>query len=63
MGDSFVGVDVALERHESGLLLVRYGNVKLGSFDDFDSARIKPAYFGYWNDKPVKEQSAPDPNI
>jgi transposase InsO family protein len=63
VGESFIGVDVALERHEeSGLLLVRYANVKLGSFDDFDSAKIKPAYFGYWQDKSEKVKPTPNPN-
>ena len=64
VGESFVGVDVALERHEeSGLLLVRYANVKLGSFDDFNSAKIKPAYFGYWQDKTEATGRTPYPHI
>lgn len=64
VGESFVGVDVALERHEeSGLLLVRYANVKLGSFSDFDSAKIKPAYFDYWQDKSDAKGRTSQPHV
>ena len=54
VGESFAGVDVALERDEkSGLLLVRYANVKLGSLDDSPNARLRPpAYAGRWESKP-----------
>jgi len=39
VGESFGGVDVAVERDEkSGLLHVRYANVKLGSLDDSPNA-------------------------
>jgi hypothetical protein len=43
VGESFAGVDVAVERDEkSGLLHVRYANVKLGSLDDSPNARLRP---------------------
>jgi transposase InsO family protein len=54
VGESFAGVDVALERdEESGLLLVRYANVKLGSLDESANARLRPtAYAERWQSKP-----------
>jgi len=54
VGESFAGVDVALERDEkSGLLHVRYANVKLGSLDDSPNARLRPpAYAERWESKP-----------
>jgi hypothetical protein len=54
VGESFGGVDVALERDEkSGLLHVRYANVKLGSLDDSPNARLRPtAYAERWESKP-----------
>lgn len=62
VGESFVGVDVALERDEtSGLLLVRYANVKLGSLADSNDARLVPAYYNYWQDKLVGMAKNPAP--
>ncbi|HEY5742837.1 MAG TPA: integrase core domain-containing protein [Terrimicrobiaceae bacterium] len=54
VGESFGGVDVALERNEeSGLHLVRYANVKLGSLDGSPNARLQPtAYAERWESKP-----------
>ena len=54
VGESFAGVDVAVERDEkSGLLHVRYANVKLGSLDDSPNARLRPtAYAERWESKP-----------
>jgi transposase InsO family protein len=54
VGESFGGVDVALERdEESGLHLVRYANVKLGSLDGSPNARLQPtAYAERWESKP-----------
>ena len=56
VGESFGGVDVALEKEEkSGLLLVRYANVKLGSLDDSPNARLRPtAYVERWENKPIQ---------
>ena len=53
VGESFAGVDVAVERDEkSGLLHVRYANVKLGSLDDSPNARLRPtAYAERWESK------------
>jgi transposase InsO family protein len=53
VGESFGGVDVALEREEkSGLLQVRYANVKLGSLEDSPNARLQaPAYASRWESK------------
>jgi putative transposase len=54
VGESFAGVDVALERNpESGMLHVRYANVKLGSLDNSPNARLRPtAYAARWESKP-----------
>src|ERR1700722_3608021 len=54
VGESFAGVDVAVERDEkSGLLHVRYANVKLGSLAYSPNARLRPpAYAGRWESKP-----------
>jgi transposase InsO family protein len=54
VGESFAGVDVALERDEkSGLQHVRYANVMLGSLDDSPNARLRPpAYAERWESKP-----------
>jgi transposase InsO family protein len=59
VGESFAGVDVALERDEkSGLLLVRYANVRLGNFDDAPNARLRPtAYAERWERKPCAADS------
>jgi hypothetical protein len=60
VGESFGGVDVALEREEkSGLLQVRYANVKLGSLDDSPNARLRPpAYAARWESKPCATPTA-----
>ena len=43
VGESFAGVDVALERSgEDGLIHVRYANVKLGNLGDSPAARLRP---------------------
>jgi len=59
VGESFAGVDVAMERDEkSGLVLVRYANVKLGSLDDSPNARLRPpAYAERWESKPCAAAS------
>lgn len=45
VGESFVGVDVALERSESSdLIIVRYANVTLGQLDKSISPRLLPAF-------------------
>ena len=60
VGESFAGVNVAMERDEkSGLLLVRYANVKLGSLDDSPNARLRPtAYAERWESKPCNVSNA-----
>jgi transposase InsO family protein len=57
VGESFGGVDVALERDEnSGLLLVRYANVKLGCLEQSPNARLRPpAYAERWESKLAPE--------
>jgi transposase InsO family protein len=54
VGESFGGVDVAIERdEESGILQVRYANVKLGQLDESPTARLRPpAYAARWATKP-----------
>jgi putative transposase len=43
VGESFCGVEVALEQSEKdGLIEVRYANVKLGTLGDSPSARLRP---------------------
>jgi len=56
VGESFAGVEVALERNEeSGLIHVRYANVKLGSLDGSPNARLRPpAYATRWESKPCQ---------
>lgn len=56
VGESFVGVDVALERAgDSGLILVRYANVKLGQLDASPNARLRPTASGArWETKPCQ---------
>lgn len=53
VGESFVGVDVAIERsEETGLLAVRYANVKLGWMEEAPNARLRPpAYAERWEKK------------
>ena len=53
VGESFAGVDVAIERdEESGLHHVRYANVRLGNIDNFPNARLRPpAYATRWESK------------
>jgi len=53
VGESFGGVDVAVERDEkSGLHLVRYGNVQLGSLNASPNAQLRPpAYVARWEKK------------
>jgi len=60
VGESFGGVDVALEREEkSGLLQVRYANVHLGSLDNSPNARLRPpAYAARWESKPCAANTA-----
>ena len=50
VGEAFEGVDVAIEREEkSGLLSVRYANVRLGHLENDPNARLRPpAYAGRW---------------
>lgn len=50
VGESFGGVEVAMERSaESGLLEVRYANVRLGILEDSPNARLQPpAYAERW---------------
>lgn len=54
VGESFGGVEVALERDEkAGLIQVRYANVALGSLDRGPNARLRPpAYAARWENKP-----------
>ena len=54
VGESFMGADVAIERDEnSGLIHVRYANVKLGVLDAAPNARLRPtAYAERWERKP-----------
>jgi putative transposase len=54
VGESFGGVDVALERSEnSDLILVRYANVKLGQLAASPNARLQPpASAARWEKKP-----------
>ena len=57
VGESFGGVDVALERDQnSGLVLVRYANVKLGWLENSPNARLRPpAYAERWESKLASE--------
>ena len=57
VGESFGGVEVAIEREEtSGLYKVRYANVNLGVLPDTPNARLRPpAYAERWDKKLVKE--------
>ncbi len=51
VGESLIGVDVAVEESpETGLLAVRYANVKLGWLERF-SQRSAPAYAERWESK------------
>lgn len=56
VGESFGGVDVAIEKdEESGILQVRYANVKLGQLDASPTARLRPtAYSARWETKPCQ---------
>ena len=53
VGEAFAGADVALETDpESGLVLVRYANVRLGNVDRSPNARLRPtAYAERWETK------------
>jgi transposase InsO family protein len=53
VGESFAGVEVALEREKkSGLIQVRYANVQLGSLERSANARLRPpAYAERWKSK------------
>jgi putative transposase len=53
VGESFAGVEVALEEEEkSGLIQVRYANVKLGSLERSANARLRPPpYSERWKSK------------
>lgn len=59
VGESLIGVDVAIEQSpESGLLGVRYANVKLGWLERTPNARLRPpAYAERWESKacPIQE--------
>jgi putative transposase len=57
VGESFGGVDVALEQNEeSGLFHVRYANVKLGVLEESPTARLRPtAYAERWETKPCQQ--------
>jgi transposase InsO family protein len=57
VGESFGGVDVALEQNEeSGLFHVRYANVKLGVLEESPTARLRPpAYAERWESKPCQQ--------
>jgi transposase InsO family protein len=53
VGESFGGVHVALDRDETtGLIHVRYANVKLGCLENAPNARLRPpAYAERWESK------------
>lgn len=53
VGESLIGVDVAVEESpETGLLAIRYANVKLGWLDRTPNARLRPpAYAERWESK------------
>jgi hypothetical protein len=53
VSESLMGVDVAIEESpETGLLAVRYANVKLGWLDRTPNARLRPpAYAERWESK------------
>lgn len=59
VGESFGGAEVALERdEESGLMAVRYANVKLGSLDASHNARLRPpAYAARYASRGCQAQS------
>lgn len=58
VGESLIGVDVAIEESpESGLLGVRYANVKLGWLERTPNARLRPtAYAERWESKACPAQ-------
>jgi transposase InsO family protein len=57
VGESFGGVDVAIERDESGLYKVRYANVNLGVLPDSPNARLRPpAYAERWAKKSCRKK-------
>ena len=60
VGESFIGVDVELQRSAtSDLILVRYANVKLGHLDTSAKPRLLPLFSGKgWESK----QDEPDDN-
>ncbi|MGB6222452.1 integrase core domain-containing protein, partial [Haloferula sp.] len=60
VGESFVGVDVAVEENpETGLLGVRFANVKLGWLEKGPKARLRPpAYAELWKSKLASESKA-----
>ena len=60
VGESFGGVDVAITKDEkSGLLHVRYANVRLGFLDDSPNARLRPtAYAERWENRACASSSA-----
>ena len=53
VSESLMGVDVAIEESpETGLLAVRYANVKLGWLERTPNARLRPpAYAERWESK------------
>ena len=60
VGESFGGVEIALtEDATSGLTLVRYANVSLGSMAETPNARLRPtAYAARWENKPCEADQA-----
>jgi hypothetical protein len=54
LGESLMGVDVAIEESvETGLLAIRYANVKPGWLNRAPNARLRPAaYTERWESKP-----------
>ena len=59
VGESFGGVKVALEvDDESGLVAVRYANVRLGNFADVPNARLRPpASAARWERTPCQPKN------
>ena len=57
VGESLIGVDVAIEESpDTGLLGVRYANVKLGWLEPSPNARLRPpAYAERWETKLAPE--------
>jgi transposase InsO family protein len=60
LGEAFGGTKVALERHpESGVIRLRYGNVKVGVIDAPPNASLRPpAYDERWEERTCTEEDA-----